>query len=548
MRLANRALEHLPVAVTVIDSTLAMHYWNLHAASLLNLPPMMQDDTPGLADALRGGDRLSLRQVSRILAFCDAGIDAHSPVPQSCLRISLSRQHRLVVKLHAIGGDRWILGFEEPHPLGQAFRAGDDAMVDSLTGLSNRRHFNECLLEKLPENGSEGRVAVLLIDLDRFQAVNDTLGRAVGDALLSLVAQRLKRETRDEDVVARLGGDAFAILQPDAEAPEALARRVVEMIASPFLVEGQVVNMGASVGIARAPDHGSLVDQLVKHADIALYAAKAAGGQTWRMFGSELAHRATMRRGLETDLRNAMALGELWLAYRPQCESATRRMTGFSVSPRWTNPGRGAVPGSVFLPLAEEIGCLTDLREWVLKAACADAARWPVPLRVSAAVSAPQLDDPDRLFETVRGALAASGLAPQRLEIDLDGTALMACQGPVVELIHRLHGLGIGVAMTGFGAGWSSLRQLRAFAFDRVKVDPSLVAALHSDPETVAMVRAIATLAGDLGMAVLAEGVETAEQAAILVEQGCTVLEGSLVGDASDAIGVAGLLRGPVGA
>ena len=548
MRLANRALELLPVAVAVIDRNLSMHYWNLHAASLLNLPPMMLEDRPGLADALGGGGRLSPRQVSRVLAFCDAGIEAMGQAPQSWLRISLSRQHRLVVKLHAIGGDRWILGFEEPHPLGSAFRGEADAMVDPLTGLSNRRHFNETLRDRLRETGDEGPVAVLLVDIDRFQTINDTLGRAVGDALLSLVAQRLQRETRDEDMVARLGGDEFAILQLNADYAEALVRRVVELISRPFLVEGHVVNLAASVGFACAPAHGNSPDLLMKHADIALYAAKAAGGQTWRMFGSALANKAIARRGLETDLRNAMALGELWLAYQPQYDAATRLVTGFTVSPRWTNPARGIVADSLFLPLAEEIGRVTDIREWVLKTACADAARWPAPQRISAAISAPQLADTNRLLETVRGVLAASGLAPQRLEIDLHSTALMAREGSVVDLIDRLHGLGISIAMTGFGAGWSSLRQLRAFDFDRVKIDGSLVAALQSDPETIAMVRAITTLARDLGMAVVAEGVETREQAAVLAELGCTVLEGCFFGDALDATAVADHLRGSVGA
>jgi diguanylate cyclase (GGDEF)-like protein len=550
--LALRTLEHLPVAVAVIGPRLTMHYWNPHAAHLLNLPPAMRDDLPNLGDALRDGGRLSTGQMARILGFCEAATNGEA-TELSWLRISLGRQHRLAVKLHAMGGERWILAFEELHPISNASNQGADAMVDPLTGLGNRRHFADTLQVLFPEAGGSpggppGGAAVLLIDLDRFQTVNDTLGRTVGDGLLSLVAQRLRRETRDDDMVARLGGDEFAVLQPKAGDDAVLARRLVEVIGRPFLIEGHVVNIGASVGIARLPSHGGSVDALMKQAYIALYAAKAAGRQTWRLFDPGMTDHATARRGLEADLRNAIALGEVSLAYRPQREAATGRLTGFAASPNWIHPARGPVPETVFMPLAEDIGLAADLRAWVLKAACADAARWSANLTVSAEVSASQLDWPDRIVATVRDALAASGLAPERLVIGLHGGALKSRERLVSELIEHLHALGVGVSMTAYVANWGALRQLRVFRFDRMKIGHPLVAALHTDPETAAIVRAMTTLADDLGMIAMAEGVETPEQAAILSEQKCGVLEGDLVGAVMDAAAVADLPSGATGA
>jgi diguanylate cyclase (GGDEF)-like protein len=403
------------------------------------------------------------------------------------------------------------------------------------------------LQDQGPEDGSAPRHAVLLLDLDRFQAVNDRLGRALGDALLSLVGQRLLRETRDDDLVARIGGDDFAILVANGEQTEALAGRLLTLLARPFVVEGHVVNLTASIGIARAAP-GRSAELLMKQADLAVYAAKTAGRQTWRLYEPALGERTLARRGLDTDLRTALARNELRLAWQPQCETHTRQRTGFAVSPSWMHPLRGAVPPAVFLPLAEELGCLVMLRDWTLNAVCAEAARWPAPLGVSLALSAQQLDDPAHLVETVQAALNDSGLAPDRLELELTGSALLPREGPAIALMQRLRDLGVRVAMTGFSAGWGSLRQMRAFAFDRAKIDATLVGALQSDAETAAMVRAIITLAADLGMTTVAEGVENPAQAAILASLGCQALEGRLVGEAMDTASAAASLQNPVSA
>jgi diguanylate cyclase (GGDEF)-like protein len=536
-RLASRALDHLPLAVAVIDRTQRLLYWNVAAAGLLNLPSMMQSDTPPLADGLRDGGRVTSRQISRITAFCDVAIAGKDS--QSWLRLSFSRQHRITVRVTPMGGDRWIVGFEELHSLGRALGEGTDAMIDPLTGLSNRRHFMEALQEFEVAAESPSRHAILLFDLDRFQAINDRLGRAVGDALLAVVAQRLRRETRDEDVVARLGGDEFVILQPHGEGAEALADRVLQIASRPFMIEGHIVNIGASVGIARASAVRETPDVLIQHAGLALYMAKTSGRQTWRLYEPSLAHRAAARQGLERDLRSALALGEFSLLCQPQCDLATRQPVGFCAALRWNHPARGDVARSVFLPLAEEIACAGALHEWLLTTACAAAARWAAPLNISVAVATQQLDDPAGLCEVVRAALAASGLPASRLDIVLNGPALMAREQSATELMQRLHEMGVRLTMVGFGAGWGTLRQMRAFPFDRVKIDNGLIRALRTDAETAAMVRAITTLAADLGMASIAEGASTPEQVAILAAQGCVMLEGGVAGPALhlDAVG-----------
>ncbi|WP_428485784.1 putative bifunctional diguanylate cyclase/phosphodiesterase [Rhodopila sp.] len=541
--LAAMALDHLPLAVAVLDRGLRLHYWNRHAADLLGVPSMMEAEAPELADVLRTAGRVTPRQLERITEFCGniiAGMDRAEP--KAWLRVALGRHHRIMFKLHGLGGDRWLLGIEEIAPAAQIAEAGGDAMLDALTSLSNRRHFNDTLRDVVRDGDPDTRRAVLMIDLDRFKTVNDTLGHPVGDALLCLVAQRLRRETRDDDLVARLGGDEFVILQPNGEAAEALAVRVVDILSRPFLVEGHVVNIGASVGIVRYPEHGTTAEDLMRHADLALYDAKSAGRLTWRVFNPAMAEQARLRRELETDLRKALTLGEFSLAYQPQFNVRGQCLTGFEALLRWNHPTRGAVPPGVFIPVAEDIGCIQGLGEWVLKMACQEAARWPVHLSVAVNVSPRQLGDSERLFNAVQSALYASGLPPARLEIEITESAIMTQEAPVLDLLHRLRGLGIRIAMDDFGTGYSSLSQLRAFPFDKIKIDRSFVSTLGADAEADTVIRAITTLGAGLGMTTIAEGVETKEQAALVVADGCTDIQGYLISRPVPATEIDGLM------
>lgn len=548
-RLANAVLAHLPLAIAVIDADSRLLFWNEQAASLFGVPPLLAADAPPLVDLLARVPNLTPRQRDQIAAFATTHIAAGDRAePEGWLRISPGRDHRITIQVRGIGLRRWMLLFDDGKmavaagPNGAA-PGGGDAALDPLTGLSNRRHFNQVLQDLVDNATPESRHALLMIDLDRFKPINDTLGYPVGDALLRLVAQRLRRETREEDLLVRLGGDEFVILLANGGCADALATRIVDILSRPFLVAGQIANIGASVGIARFPEHGPSADNLMRHADLALYDAKSAGGGSWRVFQPTLAAEANARRELEIDLRKALLLGEMSLAYQAQFNVKKQRLTGFEALLRWNHPTRGAVPPLQFIPVAEDIGCIAALGEWVLKTACKEAARWPVSLTVAVNVSPLQLADSERLFAAVQAALRSSGLAPERLELEITESALLAPDAHSLEVLHRFRAAGIRIAMDDFGTGYSSLSQLRSFPFNKIKIDQSFVATLGVDDDAAVVIRAIAALGVGLGMTTTAEGVETAEQAVMVEADGCTDIQGYLISRPIQAAEIDALLR-----
>ncbi len=286
--LANAMLAQLPHAIAVISDEMRLLYWNEYAGGLFAMPPMLAEAMPPLSDLLPGVSSLSQHQRDAIVAFITEQIDAGDRAdPGSCLRLSTGREARLSFQVSSLGGRRWMLMVDDGRGLAQirqSSAAPGDAWLDALTGLNNRRHFNEASRVMIDAASPGTRHAVLMIDLDRFKPVNDTLGHAVGDALLCLVARRLRRETREQDVLARLGGDQFVIMLPNVTTPETFATRLIDILSRPFLVESHLVNISASVGIACFPEHGTSADDLLRHADVALYDAKSAGKRTWRVF------------------------------------------------------------------------------------------------------------------------------------------------------------------------------------------------------------------------------------------------------------------------
>jgi len=419
------------------------------------------------------------------------------------------------------------------------------ARHDALTDLPNRFLFGERMEQAIAQLGRSSGFAVLCLDLDRFKAVNDTLGHLLGDKLLRQVAERLSACAREVDTVARLGGDEFAVIQVGLERPEAageLARRLVATISEPYEIDGHHVVVGVSIGVAVAPGDGTSGGTLLKNADMALYRAKADGRGTFRFFEPEMDARLQARRALEGDLRRALEQGQLEPFYQPLIDFRSNRICGFEALLRWRHPERGMVSPAEFVPIAEEIGLIVPIGEWVLRRACADAARWPEPVKVAVNVSPAQFKSP-LLVDAVAEALAASGLAAGRLELEITESTLLQDNDATLATLHRLRDLGPRISMDDFGTGYSSLSYLRSFPFDKIKIDQSFVRDLASKPDCAAIVRAITGLGASLGMKTTAEGVETEEQMARLRAEGCTEGQGYLFSRPCPIGDVPGLLE-----
>jgi diguanylate cyclase (GGDEF)-like protein/PAS domain S-box-containing protein len=400
------------------------------------------------------------------------------------------------------------------------------ARHDALTDLPNRVLFRE-RMEQALDRGD--KLAVLFVDLDRFKTVNDTLGHPVGDALLCAVTKRLQDAVRGSDIVARLGGDEFAIVQSGARPTDAseLAARIIETVSQPCDVLGHQVVIGASVGIAMAPTDGREPDQLLRNADMALYRAKSSGRGSYHFFQPEMDAQMQERHALEVDLRKAIAHGEFEVYYQPIIEVARREIRGFEALVRWNHPQRGLISPGVFIPVAEEIGLIGALGDWVLRQACRDAVAWHEDITVAVNLSAVQFRNPSLPLSIV-SALAAADLPARRLELEITETVLLQDDRAVIDLLHQIRALGVRISMDDFGTGYSSLGYLRSFPFDKIKIDRSFVHELGKKDDCLAIVRAVTQLGSDIGMVTIAEGVETDEQLDILRVEGCNHAQGYL--------------------
>jgi diguanylate cyclase (GGDEF)-like protein/PAS domain S-box-containing protein len=406
------------------------------------------------------------------------------------------------------------------------------ARHDGLTELANRTLLMERIDDALARLRRSGeRFSVFMIDIDRFKSVNDSLGHPVGDALLKQVAQRLRASTRETDTVARFGGDEFAVLQTLAddrtEGAATLAGRILAAISDPYDLDGRKVSIGASIGIALAPDDGAAAEQLLKNADIAMYQVKAAGRNGVRFFEPKLEAEARSRQALESDLRDAISRDEFELHYQTVIEFATRTVCGVEALVRWRHPELGLIAPDKFIPIAEDTGLIGPLGKWVIRRACADAANWPSHIRIAINLSPVQFGKGD-LAQIVSGALDESGLAPDRLELEITESVLLKQDDDNLDTLRRLKGLGVSIVLDDFGTGYSSLSYLHMFPFDKVKIDKSFVHDLSSSAECAAIVCAIVGLGRSLGIGTVAEGVETQEQFALLRVAGCSQAQGYL--------------------
>ena len=408
------------------------------------------------------------------------------------------------------------------------------ARFDTLTGLPNRLMIYESLARAIDETEKwSSRCGFMMIDLDRFKAVNDSLGHPVGDRLLGRVSQRLAQLMSDNEMVGRLGGDEFAIVVRDATDSaqvEALARRVIEAISAPYEIDQNTLHIGASLGLAYGPRDGRTAETLVRSADLALYRSKDAGGGVFHAYEPQLHAQAEERRVLEMALRKALTNGELSLNYQPVVAAVDGQLTGFEALLRWQHPKLGFISPAKFIPLAEETRLIAPIGEWVLRTACDEAARWPSHTRVSINVSPEQLHNP-AFVGVVASALANSGLPPERLELEVTESVFMREGTCATQVLERILDLGVRLALDDFGTGYSSLGYLSRTRFSTIKIDRSFVqGASKGVPEAIAIIRAVVALAQSLEMATTAEGVETEAEHLLVESLGCTKVQGYYFG------------------
>ena len=417
------------------------------------------------------------------------------------------------------------------------------AAHDALTGLPNRARFT-AMLEALVK--ADESFALFALDLDRFKAVNDLFGHAAGDAILCRVAALLREVTREVDLVARIGGDEFLIIQrgiDDVRDAQILSRRILGAFAEEMDITRDPMAVGVSIGVALYPADAGSAEALRHNADVALYRAKERGRGIACFFDLEMDKLVRERRELEHDLRHAITRRELSLMFQPLVATDGGMIVGYEALLRWAHPTRGAIPPETFVPIAEDVGAIIPIGEWVLREACAAAMQWPEHISIAVNVSAVQFQLPN-LSAIVEDALEQSGLAAARLELEVTESVMLRDRDSALATLHRLKALGVRIVMDDFGTGYSSLSNLQAFPFDKIKIDRSFVSHVTDDESARSIIRAIVGLGRSLDLPVVAEGVETEAQRLMVLEEGCPQAQGFLFGGPAEAvIGIPGLLR-----
>ncbi|HEY3793445.1 MAG TPA: EAL domain-containing protein [Bradyrhizobium sp.] len=532
------ALSNMTQGLCMFDGQKRLVVWNERYAQIYQLPPdLLKVGTPHdaiIADrVVRGilkGESSNSAAKAKISALGQLPKDA-----ASCRIDEFADGRFMLVTRQPLADGGWLATHED---ITERRRAEAEivhlARHDGLTGLANRAEFNARLEEaskRLQRNG--GTLTVMMLDLDKFKDVNDTRGHLAGDELLVEVGQRLKSEIREIDVLARLGGDEFAIIQEGGsdqlEGATALALRIIGAITRPFDLGGHEASVGISIGIALAPMHGMESGELMRSADLALYDAKANGRNDFRLFRPEMLEVVHTQKLAESELRDAIAREEFELHYQPVISAGTRLMCGVEALVRWRHPARGFVAPDQFIPLAESTGLIVPLGEWVLRQACRDASSWPEHVKVAVNISAVQFRRGD-LFDTIFSTLLESGLAPERLELEITETAVLENQEAHLATIRRLKNLGISMALDDFGTGYSAVNYLTIFPFDKIKIDKSFTQGVPNRRDCKAVIASALALAQGLGIVTTAEGIETEEQFDYMRNAGVDLMQGYLFG------------------
>jgi diguanylate cyclase (GGDEF)-like protein len=519
------ALKNMSQGLSMFDSERRLLVCNKQYAELYALPTeLTQPGTPmeSILRHCRSGGRCNEEQTRERLAM------AAGDAPGTTI-MERDDGRAMLIKHQPMPGGGFVATHEDiTEQRNIEARIKHMAHHDALTDLPNRLLLREQLDRALDERAIRGPIAVLWLDLDRFKEVNDTLGHATGDALLKTVAARLQSCVRAGDTVARVGGDEFAIIQTGTNQPvgaTALAARLIDVIGEPCQINDHQIVVGTSVGISIAPEDADTADQLLKHADLALYRAKSEGRGTYRFFEPAMDALMHARRKLEIDLRDAVAKCDFELHYQPILDLETGKVEAVESLLRWNHPERSRIPPAEFVPLAEETGLIVPIGEWVLRTACAQAASLPRPVKVAVNLSALQFTQCD-LVQLVLQTLAETGLEANRLELEVTESLLLENTDKVVTTLGRLRDAGVRIAMDDFGTAYSSLGSLRNFPFDKIKIDKSFVHGLGTSDHAFAIIEAVAGLAARLDMVTTAEGVETEDQLAWVRALGVTEVQG----------------------
>ncbi len=524
------ALNNMSQALCMVDGEQRVIVCNSQFLRLFDLSAATAQPGAPIGDVFRDAAAASRYEREVIEAICGRQRELIAAARTGNFFQENADGRAVAVSHQPMPGNGWVATYEDISERRQAeARIHFMAHHDALTSLPNRLLFEERLGQLLKgERRADASLAVLCLDLDHFKDVNDSLGHPAGDLLLQQVAQRALDCVRGGDTVARLGGDEFAILQSSPRQPEhaeALARRLVKALGAPYDIDGTRVVIGTSVGIAVATGGGRDVDHLLKNADIALYKAKGEGRGTYRLFEDEMDAQLQARRAMETALHEAMGRHELVLLYQPLFDLAADRLAGFEALLRWRHPLLGNVSPAQFIPVAEDMGLIGRIGEWVLAQACRDAAAWPEDVTVAVNLSPLQFRG-GNLVRAVRASLDAVGLPARRLALEITESALLKDNNKVLATLHELRDCGVEIALDDFGTGYSSLSYLRSFPFDRIKIDQSFVREMDRRPDCLAIVRSVAQLAQTLGMTTTAEGIETPEQLDQVRQAGCTQAQG----------------------
>jgi len=527
-------LEHMSQGLSMFDSEAKLIVWNKKYLEMYGIK----------SDDIRVG--MSLEEILNVR--CAIGtFDGNSAVFVEFIRDHLRNDGAVTTIARLADGRKisvansatveggWVSTHEDvSEQMAAVERITHAAHHDALTGLANRLALKSQITEALRRSESQNeQFSVMMVDLDRFKAVNDTYGHAAGDQLLKIVGSRMRSKVRDYDIVARLGGDEFAILYSVApnqrEASVAIAARVLEAVSAPYDIDGKQVLIGASIGIAIAPDHGASTDELMRNADAALYRVKADGRNGFRVFDDELNREAQAHRIIEADLRSALSLDQFELHYQPVVDLKGRSLKGVEALLRWRHPTKGLVQPGEFIPLLEETGLINPVGDWIIERACFDAMQMPVAASIAVNVSPIQLRNRSMLDVVVR-ALSRTGLSPDRLEIEVTESVLLERDEKILSDLRQLREIGVRVALDDFGTGYSSLSYLRLSLFDKIKIDRTFVRDVEADSDAAAIVCSVIGLAKNLGVHTTAEGIESATQALLLQAAGCDLGQGYLFG------------------